>query len=244
MKKTITICSILLLILTACSNKEPEKSTLPEITIEALKPPFVDQSPNEFKILALGDSYTIGERVCATCRFPEQLKDSLINNYTDQSFSLNVIAKTGWTTTDLKRAINTQNPATDNDLVTLLIGVNNQFQELSFFDYKVEFQQLVQTAVKHAQGNKNKVIVVSIPDYAFTPFGNGNAAISRDIDAYNDFAENFCLRNAIAYVYITDITRQGLIDPELVAPDRLHPSTKAYTKFVERLLPLVKIQLD
>ena len=96
---------------------------------------------------------------------------------------------------------------------------------------------------KKAKGNKNNVIVVSIPDYAFTPFGGGNSTISTQIDAYNAFAENYCLANNITFVTITDITRLGLAQTELVANDGLHSSTIAYTKFVERILPFAKTKL-
>lgn len=193
----------------------------------------------DFKILSLGDSYTIGESVCTTCRFPEQLKDSLISKSDPtNSFTLKVIARTGWTTTSLINAIKNENPSKDHDLVTLLIGVNNQYQGKPFSIYETEFPELVNTAIALAKGDKNLVIVVSIPDYAFTPFGNGDTKISEEIDTYNTFAKNYCIANSIAFVNITDITRLGLQNPDLVATDKLHPSELAYSKFVERLLPI------
>jgi lysophospholipase L1-like esterase len=202
-----------------------------------------------YNILSLGDSYTIGESVCSTCRFPEQLKDSLAQRFEDSSWEVDVIAQTGWTTTNLANAINGANLATDYDLVTLLIGVNNQYQSLLFSTYISEFPELVETSIEAAQGDKNRVIVISIPDYAFTPFGQGQgnaATISSEIDNYNNFAESYCNQENISYVYITDITRQGLENTDLVASDGLHPSTLAYTKFVERLLPIAieKLQLE
>jgi lysophospholipase L1-like esterase len=189
------------------------------------------------KYLALGDSYTIGESVCTTCRFPEQLKDSLQNNL-DATIDLRIIAQTGWTTTNLKNAINYGNVVSDYDLVTLLIGVNNQYQNKPFSLYEQEFPELVAMAIAAANGDKNNVIVVSIPDYGFTPFGQSNqTAISMEIDQYNAFAENYCEQNEIEFINITDITRQGLSNPNLVASDGLHPSKDAYTEFVERILP-------
>ena len=194
------------------------------------------------KILALGDSYTIGQSVCQTCKFPEQLKDSLLDNLPDTyNFSLQVIAQTGWTTTNLIAAISSEKPALDFDLVTLLIGVNNQYQNKPFTVYESEFPYLVDKAIRSAKENKSKVIVVSIPDYAFTPFGQGsnNAQnISTQIDQYNLFAKNYRDSNDIAFVNITDITRLGLQQSNLVATDGLHPSKIAYSKFVERILPL------
>ncbi len=191
-----------------------------------------------YKILSLGDSYTIGQSVCETCRFPEQLKDSLTYNIENSTFDLQIIAQTGWTTTSLINAIENINPPNDFDLVTLLIGVNNQYQGKPFFTYEQEFLELVATAIEKAGGDIAKLIVISIPDYAFTPFGNGNASISQEIDQYNNYAKNYCIVNDISYVYITDITRYGLVNPELVASDNLHPSELAYSKFVERILPV------
>lgn len=197
-----------------------------------------------FKLLALGDSYTIGESVCETCRFPEQLKDSLRLKFdTDTTFTLKVIARTGWTTTNLINAIDAENINNDYDLVTLLIGVNNQFQNRPFSLYENEFPQLVTTAINKVKGDKKSVIVVSIPDYAFTPFGKGDSNISNEIDRYNNFAKNYCNINNISFVNITDITRAGLINPNFVASDGLHPSEFAYTKFVERILPLALNEL-
>lgn len=187
--------------------------------------------------LALGDSYTIGESVCGSCRFPEQLKDAM-ETALKKAVELQIIATTGWTTTQLKKAITTQNPRTDNSLVTLLIGVNNQYQNLPFETYENEFPELLNTAIIKADGDKNRVIVISIPDYAFTPYGNGNTDITEALEAYNAFAENYCLANNISFISITDITQNGLKNPNLVAKDGLHPSTEAYTHFVKRLLPV------
>ncbi|WP_293870075.1 SGNH/GDSL hydrolase family protein [Flavobacterium sp.] len=200
--------------------------------------------PKNYKYLALGDSYTIGESVCETCRYPVQLKDS-IGKYliTNDTFQVKIIATTGWTTTNLKSAIASENPTTDYDLVTLLIGVNNQYQHVSFSVYEQEFPELVTTAIQKAQGDKNNVIVVSIPDYAYTPFGVGNATISAEIDSYNAFAENYCNANHITFINITAITRLGLVHPELVASDGLHPSEVAYAKFVERILPKARVKI-
>ena len=197
-----------------------------------------DVTPKNIEILSLGDSYTIGQSVCDTCRFPEQLKSSLSTNLgSNYKFNLQVIAQTGWTTTNLKNAIKTQNPNENKDLVTLLIGVNNQYQNKPFSIYEQDFPELVQTAKRLAKGNSNNIIVISIPDYAFTPFGGGNTLISQDIDKYNAFAKTYCISNNISFINITDITRMGLGNKDLVASDGLHPSQLAYARFVERILP-------
>ena len=200
-----------------------------------------------YKLLALGDSYTIGQSVCTSCRFPEQLKDSLVENFNDQdTFSLEIIAQTGWTTTNLKSAIANANLSNDFDLVTILIGVNNQYQNKPFSLYQTEFVELVDTAISLVGNEPSRLIVVSIPDYAYTPFGqNANPeTISNELEAYNDYAESYCNSNGLTYVYITDITQQGLSNPDLVASDQLHPSSLAYTKFVERILPLAIEKLE
>ena len=195
--------------------------------------------------LALGDSYTIGQSVCETCRFPEQLRKKLGDLNPKNTYTTKIIATTGWTTTNLISAINAQNPASNYDLVTLLIGVNNQYQSKPFSVYEKEFPELILKAILLAKGDKSNVIVVSIPDYAFTPFGKQSnpTKISAEIDNYNAFAQKYCLEQNIEFITITDITRQGLINPNLVATDGLHPSELAYSGFVERIFPKATIAI-
>ena len=198
-------------------------------------------APENFKLIALGDSYTIGQSVCETCRFPAQLKDSLQTYFSVlDTFNLQIIARTGWTTSNLKSAIVAADLQTDFDLVTLLIGVNNQYQNKPFSLYETEFVELINTAVSLVGNTASKLIVVSIPDYAYTPFGQGRNPenISSQLELYNSFARTYCENNGIKYVNITDITQDGLNNPLLVASDNLHPSALAYTKFVERILPM------
>ena len=200
-----------------------------------------EPEPRHIKLISLGDSYTIGQSVCEDCRFPAQLRDSLQTYFSENdSISLEIIAQTGWTTSNLKSAITAAEPSSNFDLVTLLIGVNNQYQNKPFSLYQTEFIELTNTAITLANGDASKLIVVSIPDYAYTPFGqNYNPSyISEQLLQYNDYAETYCNENNLNYVYITDITQQGLTNTELVATDNLHPSELAYTKFVERILPL------
>jgi lysophospholipase L1-like esterase len=245
MKKIFYFFGVFILLINFSCENINESIIQEENNIPIVDSPLIDipvdtsNSPKTFKILSLGDSYTIGQSVCEKCKFPEQLKDSLALNFEkDTTFSLQVIARTGWTTTNLIDAIASENIAPDFDLVTLLIGVNNQYQRKNFSLYVTEFIALISISIEAAQNDKNNLIVVSIPDYAFTPFGGGNTTISEEIDRYNEFAKNYCDQNGITFVNITDITRQGFINPSLVASDNLHPSAIAYTKFVERLLPV------
>lgn len=246
MKKTVYIFASIAILNLSCISER----TLPEIkentvTVDGNQPkddsPPAETTPQNkknYKLLALGDSYTIGESACETCRFPEQLKSKLINSFdAGTNFELKIIAKTGWTTSNLISAIASENPAQDFDLGTLLIGVNNQYQGKPFSLYENEFVQLVTIAKSKVQGDKGNLIVISIPDYAYTPYGNGNKTISTEIDKYNLFAKNFCDANGITYINITDITRLGLQNTDLVASDGLHPSSLAYSQFVQRILP-------
>jgi lysophospholipase L1-like esterase len=243
----IIVAFFLLLFIVSCSSENPiPRTTSAPIVSNPTTTPnpvviTVPQTQNQsFSYLALGDSYTIGQSVCETCRFPEQLKKSLSNLNPNNTYPLRLIAQTGWTTTNLISAIDLQNPTSDYDLVTLLIGVNNQYQNRSFSLYEKEFPKLVTKAVALAKGDKTNVIVVSIPDYAYTPYGQGSgiqSKISMEIDEYNAFAKKYCDNNAIEFINITDITRQGLTNSNLVAQDGLHPSELAYSLFVERILP-------
>jgi lysophospholipase L1-like esterase len=242
MKKVfVKIAAILLIfIFSNCSEGgEPLVVITPNNTTPTT--PFVDINlPRQLNYLALGDSYTIGQSVCETCRFPEQLRKKLGDLNPKNSYTSKIIARTGWTTTDLISAIKNENPASNYDLVTLLIGVNNQYQNMAFSVYEKEFPELVFKAISLAKGDRSNVIVVSIPDYAYTPFGKQSSnpsKISSEIDKYNAFAQKYCLEQNIEFVSITDITRQGFINPLLVAQDGLHPSELAYSLFLDRIFP-------
>ena len=238
---------LLLSISSLLSNCSQESQEQPTTNIETPIPENpVNSTP--IKLLSLGDSYTIGQSVCETCRFPEQLKSALESSpNTPGNVELQIIAQTGWTTTNLISAITNASPDSNFDLVTLLIGVNNQYQGRDFSLYETEFPELVSMASLLASNSPSNVIVISIPDYAYTPFGQGAwnpSQTSEEIDQYNDFAENYCVENGIAFVYITDITRLGLEQPLLVASDGLHPSELAYAEFVERILPVALEKLN
>ena len=246
-KQIVTV--IFSIFLLSC-NAEEIDSPPPVITPPVVTPPKTPEPPisGSINYLALGDSYTIGQSVCATCRFPEQLKASLNAMYSS-SISLKIIATTGWTTSNLLSAIETQKPESNYDLVTLLIGVNNQYQHRNFSVYEKEFPELVNKAIMLAKGDRKNVVVISIPDYAYTPYGQALAGdqsnkISAEITQYNNFAENYCNTNQIAFVSITEITREGLNSPSLVASDGLHPSESAYKIFVDKMMPKVKIALQ
>jgi len=192
------------------------------------------------RFLALGDSYTIGASVPVAERWPEQLFDSIAAKGFETE-KLTIIARTGWTTDVLLDAILARDPPKEFNLVSLLIGVNDQYLGYETDWYKTSFKELLLMAIELAQGNKNAVFVLSIPDYAYTPFGGGSNSISQEIDAYNTINRSITESYDIAYIDITSISREGLDNPSLVASDGLHPSGLMYSKWVsliiEELMP-------
>jgi lysophospholipase L1-like esterase len=182
------------------------------------------------RYLALGDSYTIGESVAESERFPVQLAREL--GLSDPA----IIAKTGWTTDELANALNAVRLAGPFDLVTLLIGVNNQYRGRDAEQYRGEFAELLQRAIGFAGGDAKKVVVVSIPDWGVTPFAEGRdrAKIAAEIDRYNTVNREEAIRAGARYVDITPVSRGN--DPALVAGDGLHPSGKQYTEWVKLIV--------
>jgi len=179
------------------------------------------------RYLALGDSYTIGESVAPAERFPNQLAKKLGIGEPQ------IIAKTGWTTDELDAAIDAANPKGPFDLVTLLIGVNNQYRGRDAKEYRTQFVALLRRALRFAGGDPKKVIVVSIPDWGVTPFAanRDRAKIAREIDLFNAINREEAARAGARYVDITPISRRE--DPSLVAGDGLHPSGKQYGEWVK-----------
>jgi lysophospholipase L1-like esterase len=191
---------------------------------------------DEVKFLALGDSYTIGESVPLRLRWPSQLADSLNMRGID-CHEPRIIAMTGWRTDNLKTAILRAKLKPEYKLVSLLIGVNNYYQGKSAESYRPEFEELLMLAIELAGGVKSNVFVLSIPDYGYTPFGKADQTkISEGIDQFNSMNKSITEKLGVKYYSITDISRQGLDRPELLAADGLHPSEKMYSLWVERIL--------
>ena len=174
------------------------------------------------RFLALGDSYTIGEGVSPQERWPNQLGVG----------EPEIIARTGWTTDELNAAIDSANPQGPYDLVTLLIGVNNQYRGRGAEEYRREFAALLQRAVGFAGGDPSRVIVVSIPDWGVTPFAanRDRAAIAREIDRFNEINRSEAARARARYADITPISRAR---PDLIAADGLHPSAAMYKEWAK-----------
>lgn len=223
---------VLALLLLACSEQE-----------DIAEPVVLERQVDfeELSYLALGDSYTVGESVATSSSFPTQLEKSLEDDL-NTTIQTKIVAKTGWRTDNLLGAIDTADLNNETfDFITLLIGVNNQYQGLPFSKYEEEFPQLLAVSLKLADNDSNRVVVVSIPDWGFTPFGQNRdrQKISTEIDAYNAFAKSNAEASGIRFIEITDITREGLDRPELVADDGLHPSGEAYKLFVDRIAPII-----
>ena len=214
----------------------------PDPLPEVVPPP---PAAEQIDILALGDSYTKGESVPWNRNFPNQLADSL-RAEGRQLNGVSVIAQTGWRTQDLLNAVaaaDTEIGDSIFSLVTLCIGVNNQYQHGSFELYKNQFETLLGIAIERAGGRKDRVIVLSIPDWSYTPYGQSfsNPALnSQEIDTYNAANQAISAQYGVAYIDVTGISRRGLAEPGLVASDGLHPSAGQYAEWVSRILPLVR----
>ncbi len=187
--------------------------------------------------LALGDSYTIGESVEETLRWPVQLVDQLSRNGLAYA-APQIIARTGWTTDELKEAIGNTETQETYDMVSLLIGVNNQYRGYDFSQYESEFVALLEQAIGLAGGDVNKVFVVSIPDYGVTPFGRrGNPEkIAKELDQYNAYAQVQANERGVRFYNITPISREAADNEALIASDNLHPSGEMYTRWVEEVI--------
>ncbi|HYJ64452.1 MAG TPA: SGNH/GDSL hydrolase family protein [Parafilimonas sp.] len=191
--------------------------------------------------LALGDSYTIGESVKEEERFPAQtisiLKSKNISFKTPE-----YIATTGWTTLNLLNAIAQQNPRGTYDVVSLLIGVNDQYQHFDTDSYRIHFRQCLQKAILLAGNKTDHVFVVSIPDYSVTPFAqNGDTAqIRKELEEFNAINKEITLSYNISYTDITPLTREAKADSSLIAGDGLHPSGKEYEKWAKMFAPEIE----
>jgi lysophospholipase L1-like esterase len=188
--------------------------------------------------LALGDSYTIGQSVAINERFPAQTV-ALLRQQGIKIADPVYIAQTGWTTANLQNAINNQNPSNNFDVVSLLIGVNDQYQRMDTAGYAIRFAQLLDKAIQLAGGIKERVFVLSIPDYSVTPFvpADDKQRVTKEIDWFNEI--NFLITSAygVSYTNITPSTQQAATNTSLIATDNLHPSGLEYKKWAELLAP-------
>ncbi len=216
----IISCILFFLLLTGC------KTTTTEDPIPAAQ---------EISFLALGDSYTIGESVEEEFRWPVQLARTLRERGYPVS-EPRIIAKTGWTTGDLFQAMDAELGEEKYDLVSVLIGVNNQYQGKSITEYEEDLHEIFSRAIGVSERGSKGVFVVSIPDYGATPFGASKAnQIAVEIDQFNETFENVAREYGLPFYNVTPISRTAVDDPELTAEDNLHPSREMYRLWVEEI---------
>jgi lysophospholipase L1-like esterase len=192
--------------------------------------------------LALGDSYTIGEGVAREERWPVQLAAALRSRGVAIA-DPTIIARTGWTTAELLGALDSlpNDPGHDFRLVSLLIGVNDQYRVLGLEAFRIGFDRLLRRAIAHAAGRAGRVLAVSIPDWGVTPFAAGfrlsAQAIAAEIDAFNDQVRARALGCGARFVDVTPSSRRVADNPDLLVSDGLHPSGAMYAEWVALALP-------
>lgn len=218
---------------------EPARTGNPAPVVTA---PVNDSS---YTYLALGDSYTIGQSVPVTDRFPVQTVTRLRTDGFVNMKDPQIIATTGWTTDDLSNALNVQHPSGPYNIVSLLIGVNDQYQRHDTIGYRDRFWNLLNRSVQLAGGRRDHVFVLSIPDYSVTPFATyyDTGSIRKQLDWFNAINKEVTLQNYCSYLDITPSTREAANDPSLIAFDGLHPSGKEYNKWAMWLAEKIKAVL-
>ncbi len=209
----------------------------------ATQPTLTPDPVKKIRFLALGDSYTIGESVGPSERWPVQLAGLLQEK--GITTEIDMIARTGWTTNELWSAIRQAPPQGPYDLVSLLVGVNDQYRGGSADQYRKDFRFLLGKAINYAGENPQRVIVLSIPDWGVTPYAQNDprpaAQISAEIDAFNTVNQDEAQKAGVRYVDGTPISREAPQDPALIAPDGLHPSGKMYAAWAA--LALLQVNL-
>ena len=201
------------------------------------------ESNKKLTYLALGDSYTIGEGVDEKDRYPFQLVGKFNKTAKFAFEAPQIIAKTGWTVDELEAGINaSQTNEQGYDLVTLLIGVNNQYRGKPVAEFEKEFDAILQRAIAFARGKNDHVIVVSIPDWGVTPFavnrGSDQAKVAAEIDEYNSAKTAVCSKYGVEFVEITEDYRQIGAKPRMVVEDQLHPSGLVYARWTEKIFKI------
>ena len=230
----MNIWLFILIILSAGCQVNPAVKVEQTLTVQETK----SSTNMPLRFLALGDSYTIGESVAETERWPVQLVEALKM----QGIPLEppeIIARTGWTTGELADAIDAAQIRPPYQLVSLLIGVNNQYRGYSQEEYRKEFAELLNRALSFAGGEPERVLVVSIPDWGVTPYAErfDQGSIAKDIDAFNEINRQEADRLGVRYVDVTTISRRAKQEPDLMAHDGLHPSGTMYSEWVDAILP-------
>ena len=194
--------------------------------------------------LALGDSYTIGTSVAYSENYPNQIADSILAK-TGDSLAVKIIAQNGWRTDDLQRGIERSDLDEKYDLVSLLIGVNNQYQSLPLVDFEKDFRSLLDSAVKYSGGDKSNIFIVSIPNYGYTPFGaEKKEETTKDLTLFNSKSKTICEEYGIDFYNITEISLEAETNAGFRAKDDLHPSGTQYAAWVSSFIEEVIEKLE
>ena len=192
------------------------------------------------RYLALGDSYTIGESVSSGDRWPNQLATLLETD--GIRTEVRIIARTGWTVKELWQGIQADPPQGTYELVTLLIGVNDQYRGYPLGGYREDFRSMLEKAIAYAGGKEGHVVVLSIPDWGVTPFAadRDRREIAQQIDEFNAVNREEAEKAGVHYVDVTAISREAVSDAALIASDGLHTSGRMYAMWAEKVLPVVR----
>jgi len=216
-------------------NNEISDQSLTEIKDDNNNKNFISPENKSYSFLALGDSYTVGEAVSYEESWPSQFVDYALERGIDFK-NPELIAQTGWKTYDLLNAIKSSNLSVKYDFISLLIGVNNQFNSRPLSEFEDDLNEIL-TEINYLKKGNSKVIVISIPDWGYSPYGSSydRDRISDEIDQFNNILKKISEQNNLNFVDVTQISRLAIKEPNLIAEDKLHPSGLMYLEWVEKI---------
>ena len=236
----IFLCSFLLILFARCDNSiiynnEIYDQSSTEIKDDNNNKNFISPNNKSYSFLALGDSYTVGEGVSYEESWPSQFVDYALERGIDFK-NPELIAQTGWKTYDLLNAIRSSNLSVKYDFISLLIGVNNQFNSRPLIEFEDDLNEIL-TEINYLKKGNSKVIVISIPDWGYSPYGSNydRERISDEIDQFNNILKKISEQNNLNFVDVTLISRLAIKEPNLIAEDNLHPSELMYSEWVKKI---------
>ena len=236
----IFLYSFLLILFARCDNSiiytnEISDQSSTEIIDDNNNKNFISPNNESYSFLALGDSYTVGEGVSYEESWPSQFVDYALERGIDFK-NPELIAQTGWKTYDLLDAIKSSNLSVKYDFISLLIGVNNQFNSRPLSEFEDDLNEIL-TEINYLKKGNSKVIVISIPDWGYSPYGSSydRDRISDEIDQFNNILKKISEQNNLNFVDVTQISRLAIKEPNLISEDKLHPSGLMYLEWVEKI---------
>ena len=236
----IFLYSFLLILFARCDNSiiytnEISDQSSTEIIDDNNNKNFISPNNESYSFLALGDSYTVGEGVSYEESWPSQFVDYALERGIDFK-NPELIAQTGWKTYDLLNAIKSSNLSVKYDFISLLIGVNNQFNSRPLSEFEDDLNEIL-TEINYLKKGNSKVIVISIPDWGYSPYGSSydRERISDEIDQFNNILKKISEQNNLNFVDVTQISRLAINQPNLIAEDNLHPSGLMYLEWVKKI---------